>query len=191
MRLFVAIDVDAATRKAAERLHQELKRERPLAERALRWVDPANLHLTLRFIGERDDVEGFGRALAEPFAPPAVDLTWGVPSWLPPRGRPRVFYVAVDRGVEVLRALADEVTVRLDALGVPPENRPFTAHLTLARVRDDTAPGIVRQLPSLVPSTPFAPGQQVHVDSVVLYQSHLSPRGPRYEARQRTALRTT
>lgn len=188
MRLFLAVDVDRATRQAAEHLRARLRDQRAGVERVLRWVEPQNLHLTLRFLGEREDVAPIERALAPAFGQSRFTMTWTAPAWLPPRGRPRVFYVAVGQGEETLRALAEEVGDRLTMLGIPREDRPFTAHLTLARVRDVAEQGILRQAETVVPREPFAPDARVSVDDIVLYESRLSPHGPTYTARRRFAL---
>lgn len=188
MRLFVAVDVDADTRRAVERLRRSLRDRHPVAERALRWVEPANLHLTLRFLGEQDPgpIEA---ALRAPFDPPRFTMTWSGPAWLPPRGRPRVFYLAVDEGAATLRALADELAARFGAIGIPPEDRPFTAHLTLARVREGADPHVVRTLESSPALATPAAGLRVGVDAVVLYESRLSPHGSTYVVRHRSRLR--
>ena len=188
MRLFVAVDVDQTTREAATRLRATLRRERPAVERALRWVEPENLHLTLRFLGDREDLDALQQVLAAPFSQPGFSFQWKALAWLPPHGRARVLHAAVGEGATALGALAAEIAGRLAALGIPPEDRPFTAHLTLARVRDGAEPGIVRQLAALMPAGAFAPLARVAVESVVLYESRLSPRGPTYLARHRCVL---
>jgi 2'-5' RNA ligase len=178
--LFVAVDVDRETRDAAERLAATLRRAHPGVDRALRWVDVANLHLTLRFLGERDDAEALQHVLAPSFSEPRFFLEWTAPGWLPPHGRPRVFCVDMGAGAECLHRVAGELSARLQSLGVPPEDRPFTAHLTLARVRDGADPAVIGPLRRLVSGLAFAPGRQVPVDNVVLYESRLSPKGPTY-----------
>jgi 2'-5' RNA ligase len=190
VRLFLAVDVDRATREAADRLRAMLRRERPTVERALRWVEPECLHVTVRFLGERDDLDALARGLSVPFAQPRFELEWSSPAWLPPHGRARVFHVAIGSGMDALSRLAAEVTARLAAIGIPPEDRPFTGHLTLARVRDSAEPGVARQIRSLVPVQPFLPGTSVAIDAVTLYESRLSPKGPTYHAhlRQKLAL---
>jgi 2'-5' RNA ligase len=189
VRLFIAVDVDAATRRAVERLRERVRERLPAADRALRWVEPANLHLTIRFLGEQADPGRIEAALGPPFEQPAFDLAWHDPAWLPPRGRPRVFYLAVGDGVAPLQALEREITHRLAGLGVPPDERPFTAHLTLARVREGADPHVIGRLDAATAHEPVAAGLRVPVGTVVLYESRLSPRGSTYIARHRSALR--
>jgi 2'-5' RNA ligase len=186
--MFVAVDVDRATRDAAERLRTRLTSSRPTLDRALRWVEPDTLHLTLRFLGEREDVGAIERALAPPFAERRFSISWAAPGWLPPHGRPRVLYVAVGDGAEALARVAEEVTTRLQPLGIQPDVRAFTAHLTLARVRDRLEPVLLRQLMAATSASTFAADVRVTVDAVVLYESRLSPQGPTYRAQCRSRL---
>lgn len=189
MRLFVAVDVDRPTREAAIRLRERMARAVPASENALRWVHPDLLHLTVRFIGDSEQVDAIEALLTRPFAQPRFTLAWGRPGWLPPRGRPRVFQVPLAAGAPALGALAGEVSTRLGDIGVPAEERPFTAHLTLARVRDAAGPGLSRAVEAFVSDGDFASGGTVPVDSIVLYESRLLPRGPIYRARLRSPLR--
>jgi 2'-5' RNA ligase len=183
VRLFVAVDVDRETRAAASRLRDRLARERPPSARELRWVAADLLHLTVRFLGERDDLTMLTRALGETLPQTRFRLTWSTP----PRGRPRVLYVAVADGLDALRRVAGEVDGRLAAAGIAPDDRPFTGHLTLARVRDGAGPALLADV-GRAAAGPFAPGTVVEVGSVVLYESRLSPRGPTYHERHRVSL---
>jgi 2'-5' RNA ligase len=186
MRLFVAVDVDRGTREAARALRDGVRRDRPAVDRVLRWVDPGNLHLTLQFLGEQEDAVAIAEHLSSLSEVPSFDLGWGTPAWLPPRGRPRVFYVSLSQGAADLSRLAEAASRHLSALGLRPEDRPFTPHLTLARVRDDfrrEARALARE-PAAAPAHALASG----VDRVLLIESRLSPGGPDYQVRSRIDL---
>jgi 2'-5' RNA ligase len=187
MRLFIAVDLDDAVRTAAASLLDELRRRATrLAPRArVTWVAPERLHVTIRFIGEVDDtrVESVERALA-----PSLDLTpfevrlagTGV---FPVSGPPRVIWVgSVDDGR--LGTLHRAVSERLVHAGLPPEDRPFSPHLTLGRVREAAGLRGARLLEGL---TDFEIGR-VRVTHAVLVESRLSPRGPDYAIRLAMAL---
>jgi 2'-5' RNA ligase len=188
MRLFVAVDVDQPTREAAHRLRERLVRAVPEAGRTLRWVHPDHLHLTLSFIGERESAGDVLDALAPPLAHSPFTITWGAPAWLPPRGRPRVFYVPIRDGAAAMTRLAALVADRLARLGVERDARGFTPHLTLARVRDGVDGRLCRDVDAALQGPAFAPESSVEVRDVVLYESRLSPRGPAYTALQRWLL---
>lgn len=182
MRLFVAVGLDDARRRAVGGLAADLARR--LASRGVgrsaRWVEPANLHLTVRFIGEVGDEQAarIQEAVRRRFATPAFDLGLGGLGVFPPVGPPRVLWVGVTEGEDSLAALHEEVEARLEALGEPRETRPFSAHLTLARFKEpdrrlgEVVRAILRDIPAEVGAC--------RIDRVTLYESRLAPTGPTY-----------
>ncbi|MSV35362.1 MAG: RNA 2',3'-cyclic phosphodiesterase [Bryobacterales bacterium] len=132
MRLFVAIDIPDAVRAALEAFQRLL---RPTAK--LSWSAVANLHITTKFIGEwpEDRIADVTLALGTvPVAGPIEIRVKGI-GWFPNERRPRVFWAGVEGG-EALRALARDTGQAVAALGVPAEGRPYSPHLTLARIRE-------------------------------------------------------
>ena len=92
----------------------------------------------------------------------------------PPHGAARVLWAACGEGATALAQLAARVEEAFAAAGFSREERPFSPHLTLARVRDpDAGRRLARALPA-VPSEPFG---TLAVASIVLYRSDLGPRG--------------
>lgn len=187
MRLFVAVDLDDALRRAAARLSRTI---RDRLERAgsfgVSWIAPDNLHLTLKFLGEIGDAAA-GRiqeAMAAPFAEPVFDLELSDVGAFPPAGPARVVWFGVRAGAEALVRLQTEVETRLRGFGLPPEDRPFRAHLTVARFRAPV-PGRVRELLAVEAPVPIG---RCSVRHVTLYQSHLSPKGARYVVLARAPL---
>jgi 2'-5' RNA ligase len=102
----------------------------------VRWLPPEQLHLTIRFIGEVDDArlaairQGLTGTLPAPFA----CRLQGVGRF-PARGSPRVIWVGVQAEAGLM-CLAETVEARLQALGISPEERPFSPHITLTRLKD-------------------------------------------------------
>jgi 2'-5' RNA ligase len=100
-----------------------------------RWVDPGNLHLTLRFIGEigadvaADVDEALACLQARRFALQLAGT--GVFGG----NRPHTLWVGVERGPELVK-LRDKIEQALIRVGLPPEQRKFAPHVTLARLRD-------------------------------------------------------
>lgn len=143
-----------------------------------RWVDPENMHLTLRFIGNvgEGEVADIDAALARVRAPAFELEIAGVDAFS--RGRRPVMIWA---GAELDGALA-HLQQRIEAAvvkaGFPPEGRRFTPHITLARLKD-ASPGRVRQFiahHNLVRIAPFP------VRHFTLFSSHLGQRGASYRA---------
>jgi 2'-5' RNA ligase len=132
MRLFAAVDIPEEVKMALESF---LKPLRPAAK--LSWTRPENLHITTQFIGEWPEVrlDEVKRALAAiPFRGAFEIAVKGI-GWFPDARRPRVFWAGVDGG-DALRTLARLTGQALAAIGVLIEDRPYSPHLTLARIRE-------------------------------------------------------
>jgi 2'-5' RNA ligase len=191
MRLFVGVELDdrvkAAAAAVAERMRTRLTRAR--AHLDARWIQPENLHITLWFIGEVDEERGglITAALNAPFATGPFELALAGAGAFPPSGAPRVIWIGVRRGGEALRAMNDEVGVRLTALGCEAERRPYSAHLTLARVKA-AARGSGAAVRRALSDTAADLGV-CRVNAVTLFRSHLSPKGSTYEPLLRVPLR--
>ena len=156
---------------------------------ALRWTPAANIHLTLHFLGNLDaDRQAAVRSrLEDPLATAPFDLSLGDLGTFPASGPPKILWIAVGEGRQELAAIHRELGVRLRASGLPIEDRPFSPHLTLARVRDAERRR-VRRLPAELRRVPIS-RIQWHVGDVTLYFSDLSGPAPKYDAVQRVALR--
>ena len=172
MRLFVAVELHAEVNAQVARALDAL---RPC--RGYRWVKPAHLHVTCKFLGEVDagrvELPRGGRAAAlRAIEVPALRLGVHGFGQFPPRGRPRVVWAGLSGDVAALEALAERVDAACASLGFPREDRPFRAHVTLARVSDDARPA---PLPAL--SLEAAPQP---IDGLHLIQSTLTPQGSVY-----------
>lgn len=132
MRLFVAIDIPAAVRAALDSFQRLLK---PTAK--LSWSPVENLHITTKFIGEwpEERLDEMKRVLLSMPANGPFDIRVKGTGWFPNARRPRVFWAGVEGG-EPLRMLARETAQTVAALGVPAEDREYSPHLTLARIRE-------------------------------------------------------
>ncbi|RME81264.1 MAG: RNA 2',3'-cyclic phosphodiesterase [Caldilineae bacterium] len=135
-RLFIAINLPADLLAGLQTLQQRLMRQ--LADAPLRWVRPEGIHLTLKFLGETDAgrVQEIVKALEKDVAASRpFELPVGGLGCFPNIRNPNVLWVGVADEEQRLRKLAAEVDRTLVGLGWPPERRPFSGHLTLARVR--------------------------------------------------------
>lgn len=127
-RLFVAIDLPDQVKDVLAPLSHELP--------GARWVPPEQLHLTLRFIGEvgPQTLAAIKTALAGlsfQFFPLAL---CGV-GHFPPGKRPRVLWVGMDPS-ETLIQLQQDLELALFDVGLPPEERRFSPHITIARLKE-------------------------------------------------------
>jgi len=142
-----------------------------------RPTPPPNWHLTIRFLGstnalQRDRIlEYLDEHLAvEPFA-----MSFGELGAFPKPARATVLWLAVERGADRLATMAEISDLAAQAAGLEPEERPFHAHLTLARIRP---PMNIVPLIERVPRFPLS----MQVDRLTLFRSHLSRDGAMYEA---------
>jgi 2'-5' RNA ligase len=178
MRLFVALDLSNELRARVAELLAELK---PTAVSA-RWVRPAGLHLTLKFIGEVPDAQlGSIRACLRPLAS-RDPITLGLSGlgYFPHERSPRVLWVGVE--APGLGELARDIETALASLGIRREDRPYVPHLTLARF---THPGQLSPLREAVRQRYSMVLGQMEVQEFQLYQSQLSPQGARYTVLER------
>lgn len=173
-RLFVALELPEDARAALVAWCPR--------DAALRPVRAESLHVTLAFVGARDESEvaGIGALLA-PIARPVRALALGEAAWLPPH-RPGVLAARVADGDGALAGLQADVAAALEGVGVPAPERPFLAHVTVARVRRGTVVPEELRRAGGPPATGFA------APAVTLLRSRLSPAGASYEAVSRVAL---
>ena len=167
-----------------ERLGREIGRLRDAA-RDVAWVAEANLHVTLKFIGDVDEARVPGlvaamRGAASQTA--AFDVAVRGLGCFPDAGRPRVIWAGLE-GAGGLAALAARVDAALAALGIPRESRPFAAHVTLGRVRGPRAnPALAG---ALAGRGDFG---RLPVTSLSVMRSDLHPGGARYTELARVSL---
>ncbi len=140
MRLFIGIELPDALRSsaaaAANRVRERVERAAPSAK--VRWVPPSNLHITIWFLGEVREprVEALVASLQEPLDVRPFTLQVGGAGAFPPSGTLRAIWLGIVAGCEGLIAIHDQLRRRLVPLGFEPENRPYSPHLTVARVKD-------------------------------------------------------
>jgi 2'-5' RNA ligase len=141
MRLFTAVDIPGDVKDA---LGKAIERFRPIAK--LKWANVDKLHITTKFIGEwpEERLEEMTAALHDAKLGNAIGITLRGLRWVPDARHPRMLWAGVDAGPE-LASLAHVTEEAVQALGVPVEDRKYSPHLTLARVRDRTPLGALRQ----------------------------------------------
>lgn len=176
MRAFIALNLP---KKERQRIHRAARLLRE-AELPVRWVDPDNLHVTLKFLGEvrPDRVETVEETLtrvAQGTAP--FPLTLSGFGAFPTIRRPRVIWLGVEASPE-LRCLKQDLEWALSDCGFDAETRAFHPHLTLGRADPNDGAGAFRGLDDVVAGMDFQAAVTMH--TVDLMRSHLSRAGARY-----------
>ncbi len=186
MRCFIAIDIPPQARDAIADLQDDLQRYLPLPAGSLRWILPAQMHLTLRFIGEqeREDIDEICRLLPSVVAgrePFDIELSalgfFGSPVktlWL---GSASVNSALVDLQRDIETALASR--------GIARERRPFNGHLTLGRISNAARD---RSLKDAIMSYRLPAAMAFRAEAVCLYRSKLTPASAIYTLLNRIEL---
>jgi 2'-5' RNA ligase len=201
IRAFIAIGLPVEVKQALGQLNEELAARVPRG--GVRWVKPAQMHLTLYFLGDTPlarlpDIQRVLDDVTGRYAP--FTLYLGRTGCFPNCRRPRVIWVGLEmerleigrletreepfRGDSTLVRLKQELDNALRPLGWEPDKRPFRAHLTIGRVKDNSqVHGIswVERVERV--ETAAAPPLAIPVTAVYLIQSDLRPDGPIYTIR--------
>ena len=174
MRLFVAVELDDATRDAV-REEQKLAANEVGRHSSLRLIDPRQVHLTLVFLGEVQAalVEPLTDLMKQPIDGTApFRLGIGGLGVFPPHGAPRVLWLGLTDGARQMSELHRAVAARVAVLHIPLEDRAFRPHLTIGRWR--------QARPSDRPRFGHTSARvvaEMTVDRVTLFESRLSSQG--------------
>jgi len=176
-RTFVAVELAPANRAAAEKLIARLQ----ATSADVKWVEPENLHLTLKFLGEvptreipkvcaavergTDQVEPFELQIVGAGAFPRIE-------------RPRTLWLGTRGGTEAMIALHGHIEKALGKLGFRKEQRRFHPHLTIGRVRGGGA-GETQLAEALAECADYDAGKLI-VEEVAIVSSQLGREGPSY-----------
>lgn len=180
IRSFIAIELPQDVKKGLAKLIGELARaEHPF----VKWVNPEGVHLTLKFLGnipfkQVDEISKAIEEAAQEILPFHLEVSGlGV---FPNLKQPRVLWVGIKGEIDNLLKLQQNVDSALAPLGFAKEKRPFTPHLTLARLRERASPEERKSFGELVMSTSFEGSYPLEVETVSLMRSQLAPEGAIY-----------
>jgi 2'-5' RNA ligase len=184
VRSFVAIDLPGHVRMHLAGLQESLRH----AGIAARWVRPAAIHLTLKFLGEvpAAQLESIGRGLAAAAEDvPAFSLAaFGLGVFPGVRGA-RVIWAGLQGELERLRQLQQGIEQQLAAAGIAREPRPFQAHLTLGRFGRSPQP---RPLVCALAEFSRHGSDPFDITHVALFRSQLGAAGATYSILAQAAL---
>lgn len=179
IRSFIALPLPPEVQSALGGVAQQLAAQ----SQGVKWVQPANIHLTLRFLGDTDPtrVADLGAGLDQLAAAHApFPLRLGQVGAFPSQRRARVLWVGIEEKGEDLSPLQRAVEALALSLGWQRETQPFKPHLTLGRVREGGS------VPQEVPSVPPL---EFRADRIELIESRLRSEGAQYLALHRAVLR--
>jgi 2'-5' RNA ligase len=179
MRVFIAVDIDEHIRKALGNLQSELQGKIDARRSDIKWVNPESIHLTLKFLGEIKDEQVVEVCdIIKQVAQRHSSFELAVESLGCFGGKSaRVAWVATAAGTDELARLQEDIEKQLAQAGWPPENRQFTGHLTLCRIRNSKAGFELAQVAQNYGDYRLG---TTYIDAVTVYQSQLTPKGPIY-----------
>jgi 2'-5' RNA ligase len=191
IRTFIAIELNAALQRALAETQARLQRDS--SARAIRWVVPENIHITLKFLGdvEATRLPALERALARvcrDFAP--FTLTIGGAGAFPNTRKPNVIWVGARGQVDIAARLAEQIDAACATLGFAREERAFTPHLTLGRVKRDASPSERQRIGTLIETAQIGELGELRVEQVAVMKSDLTPQGSVYTRLAECALMT-
>lgn len=180
MRTFIAIELPQEIRNSLASLQEQLRS----SGADVKWVAPVNIHLTLKFLGEidekkLDEVSKIIDDIAKNKTTFAIRITsLGA---FPKINYPRVIWVGIDKGDMETKEIANDLEEAIAKIGIPKEDRPFSSHITIGRLRSpQNRERLVKELNKLVDDF----GKQnleFSVTKITFFKSTLTPKGPIYD----------
>lgn len=192
IRTFIALDIAPDIKSIIRKAIKPLQTAWP----GIRWTDDSQLHITLKFLGDvpvneiHQVIEAAQQAVRNR---EAFDLVLEGLGAFPNLDHPRTVWIGISEGLEDLQELSDRIETELMPLGFHRENRPFTPHITIGRIKQSKPNRNERQAKKSVIDTPISLADDFFtkesdrffgscpVDEIVVYASELFPDGPQYE----------
>lgn len=176
IRLFIALSLDLNVKNSLSNIIIDLKSKGG----KVKWVEPLNLHLTVKFLGNTDpgkidSIKNCIDRVGSSSSPIETSFTslGGFPNLI----QPKVIWVDMDKNKESLTELASKIDMGLTDIGFEKDNKPFKPHLTLGRVKDSA------DLDNLVSYLKQFKFEKINFcfDTLQLIQSTLTQKGPIYK----------
>jgi len=191
VRSFIAIELPDELKEGLAQIEAQLKLGKPSS---VKWVDPSSIHLTLKFLGNIavDRISAITQVMEEAtqgISPFHLEVTGlGV---FPNLKRVQVAWVGIGGEIDKLGQIQQRIESSLAPLGFTAESRPFTPHLTLARLRDRASADERQRFGQLIAGTRFEAVYTIKVASINLMRSQLTRDGAIYSRLSSVGLEKT
>ena len=170
------MDLTSEIQKELIRLQSELKKS---LKGQISWVEPKNIHLTLRFLGQIDDhqleeIKKIVEEIAKRIKQFNMDL--GVIGAFPDDSNPRIVWIGINFGFNQLNEINAELEDKLETINFAVGEKYFHPHLTIARIKSLDGKNMLHEItqkihPKQLPET---------IDRLIIFQSELTPQGAKY-----------
>jgi 2'-5' RNA ligase len=180
LRTFIAVDFSPEIIRKIKEIIDYFKTQTP--ERALKWVAPENLHLTIKFLGEvpEEKIEQIKSLINETLDDVKV-FEIGVEElgMYPNPQKPRVVWLGIT-GADPLKEIHKMLESQLQKADIQPDKRSFSPHLTIARIRRNADIQSVKEIGETLSKFKVGSLGSCNIDHIVVYKSELTPQGPIY-----------
>jgi RNA 2',3'-cyclic 3'-phosphodiesterase len=187
MRTFIAIELPQGIKDHLNKIQEQLK----LTGADVKWVEPKNIHLTLKFLGEINEqtLEKLSQILdacVKGKTPFQVSIaSFGA---FPKLNYPRIIWAGIDKGDKEIAEIVKVLEEKVQKIGIPKEKRAFSSHITLGRLRSSRdKDNLAEQLKKLTENSDL-PRLEFSLSKITLFKSTLTASGPIYEALKETNL---
>ena len=179
MRLFIAFPLPVEIKKYLSKTIDDFK-SHCSDNKAVKWVDANNIHLTVKFLGDTDsslldtikkELSNIGKQF------PIINCSINKVGAFPNLNKPRVYWIGIDPQNDDIFELAEQTDKAMSQLGFEKESRKFQAHLTLGRIKISYELSDLNQYISNYKVEP----KQLTINKLRLYKSTLIRQGPIYE----------
>jgi 2'-5' RNA ligase len=180
LRAFIAVEIPAEIHQAIEKKTAPIRAA--VDDSLVRWVPSQNIHLTLKFLGETSptNLEMLEQMLcAEVSQHRSFELSFGGLGAFPNPKRPRVLWIGIQAPAG-LEALQHGIEAATATLGYPDEERPFSPHLTIGRVKQNAGSAAILKIRAALQETKIGSLGTIRVNAVHLFKSDLKPTGAVY-----------
>jgi len=187
LRAFIAVELPAILQASLKNVIHLLQQS---DNRSVRWIPTHNIHLTIKFLGDidQDTIPGIIQVLIHRirnYAAFSVRLS-GLGAF-PGLDRPRVIWAGMEAPKTIFE-LHQDIENELSVLGFPRENRPFSPHLTLGRIRNNADISGIRKLSALIKRDSDFTSGPAELDHLTFFRSELTPGGAVYTPLHRLKL---
>jgi 2'-5' RNA ligase len=180
LRVFIAIELPAHVCDAIQK--QTVRLRQTLGNDLVRWVPTQNMHLTLKFLGDTNSshLDFLKQMLArEADSHPQFDLQLGGLGAFPTLRRPHLLWIGIHASAD-LASLQRDVEAGTTRLGYEQDERAFSPHLSIGRVRQNINPPESQKIRAALDTIQLGNIGVARVDSIHLFKSDLQPSGSIY-----------
>lgn len=189
MRAFIAVTLPKEIKKSLKHLQCQLQ----VSTAGIKWVEPENIHLTLKFLGEVEEKKIVKlKGILEEALKDKTEFLISLSSLgvFPDSGFPRIIWIGINRNNDKVKLIAEELENKTAQIGVIKGKKAFSAHITLGRIKLNLdRENLIGQLKKLEHDLPREELEFL-VNKITLFKSTLTAQGPIYEAFKETSLKT-